>query len=359
MKEQREEFDKVKEQLKADFQNLANAILDDKSKKFTELNQKNLGDLLKPLNEKIKEFKDRLEKTHETQVRDRGQLREQIKNLTELNVQMSKEANDLTSALKGQSKTMGDWGEMVLQTLLEASGLQEGREYTVQGSFTTDTGRSRPDVIINLPENKHLVIDSKVSLVDYEHYCSCSEEDGEADKFIKKHIESLRKHVNELTEKNYHQLYQISSPDFVMMFVPIDAALFVALKQRQALFMEALNKGVFLVTPATLLLSLRMVANLWSREKQNQNAIDIARRGGQLYDKFVGFYEQLQNLGYHIDKTQQCYEDSLNKLKDGKGSLVRQAEMIRKLGAQATKSLPQDAAIDVEDENLLAEPEEE
>jgi len=355
LQEQKQEFEKNKEQLKADFQNLANAILEDKSKKFTDLNQKNIGDLLKPLDDKIKDFKDRLEKTHETQVKDRSELREQIRNLAELNVQMSKEANDLTSALKGSNKTMGDWGEMILEKLLEASGLQKDREYSVQESFTTEGGQLRPDIVINLPGNKHLVVDSKVSLVDYEKYCSCSEEDGDAEKHLKAHIGSIQKHIKDLSQKNYQHLYQISSPDFVMMFIPIDSAFFTAVEKRHELFMEAFEKGVFMVTPTTLLLALRMVANLWSREKQDQNALEIARRGGLLYDKFVGFYDQLEDLGRHIDRTHQCYEGSLNKLKDGRGSLVTQVEMIRKLGAKASKSLPQDVVEQAEESMLTGD----
>ena len=343
LKEQREEFDKIKDQLKIDFKNLANSLLEEHSAKFTEQNKTNIDNILKPLGEKIKEFKDKVENTHTAQSRDGVALREQIKQLTELNVKMSEEANNLTNALKGQSKTMGNWGELILETILENSGLKKGEEYLIRESFRKDDGkRSQPDVIINLPDQKHLVIDSKVSLVAYERYCSSKENDGNREKHLKDHITSIRTHVGDLSKKNYQDLYQISAPDFVMMFVPLDPALIIALQNERNLFIDAFNKGIFLVCPATLLFALRTIATLWKREKQNANAMEIARRGGALYDKFVGFYEQLENLGTCIKKTQECYDDSLNKLKTGKGNLVRQVEMIKELGARSSKSLPYD-----------------
>jgi DNA recombination protein RmuC len=351
--EQRKEFETVKNQLKADFQNLANRILEDKSKKFTEQNRDNIDNLLKPLNEKIKAFRERLEKNHETQSRDQVQLREQIKTLTELNVRMSEEANNLTQALKGESKTMGNWGEMVLETLLEHSGLTRNEEYVVQASFQTEDGRrSQPDVVINLPDKKHLVIDAKVSLVAYERWCS-SENADDKRQHLKDHMASIKQHVSELAQKNYQDLYQVSAPDYVLMFVPLDPALILALQTDPSLFMEAFDRGVFLVCPATLLFALRTVANLWRREKQNRNAMDIAKRGGDLYDKFVGFYNQLTKLGDCLKRTQDCYEDSMSKLKTGKGSLVRRVEMIKELGARASKTLP-DHATEEPDDLLLS-----
>jgi len=305
------------------------------------------------LNEKIKAFRERLEKNHETQSRDQVQLREQIKTLTELNVRMSEEANNLTQALKGESKTMGNWGEMVLETLLEHSGLTRGEEYVVQASFQTEDGRrSQPDVVINLPDKKHLVIDAKVSLVAYERWCS-SENADDKRQHLKDHMASIKQHVSELAQKNYQDLYQVSAPDYVLMFVPLDPALILALQTDPSLFMEAFDRGVFLVCPATLLFALRTVANLWRREKQNRNAMDIAKRGGDLYDKFVGFYNQLTKLGDCLKRTQDCYDDSMNKLKTGKGSLVRRVEMIKELGARASKALP-DHATEAPDELLIS-----
>jgi len=353
VEDQRKEFETVKNQLKVDFQNLANRILEDKSKKFTDQNRDNIDNLLKPLNEKIKAFRERLEKNHETQSRDQVQLREQIKTLTELNVRMSEEANNLTQALKGESKTMGNWGEMVLETLLEHSGLTRGEEYVVQASFQTEDGRrSQPDVVINLPDKKHLVIDAKVSLVAYERWCS-SENADDKRQHLKDHMASIKQHVSELAQKNYQDLYQVSAPDYVLMFVPLDPALILALQTDPSLFMEAFDRGVFLVCPATLLFALRTVANLWRREKQNRNAMDIAKRGGDLYDKFVGFYNQLTKLGDCLKRTQDCYDDSMNKLKTGKGSLVRRVEMIKELGARASKALP-DHATEAPDELLIS-----
>ncbi len=344
IEDQRNEFERIKEQLKIDFQNLANSILEEKSEKFTKQNQENLDLLLKPLSERIKEFKEKVEKSHETDIRDRIGLHEQIKNLTELNMRMSEEATNLTNALKGQSKTMGNWGELVLETILDHSGLNKGEEYLVQESFKTEEGkRSQPDIIINLPDNKHLVIDSKVSLVTYERYCSTAEHDANRIKFLKEHITSIRTHITSLTQKNYQDLYQISAPDFVMMFVPLDPALIIALQNDPKLFLDAFDKSIFLVSPATLLFALRTIANIWKGEKQNKNALEIAKRGGDLYDKFVNFYEQLLKLGDCIKKTQECYDDSLNKLKTGKGNLIRRVETIKKLGARASKSLPDSA----------------
>lgn len=350
IKEQRDEFDKIKEQLKVDFKNLANSILEENSTKFTEQNKTNIDNILKPLSEKIKEFKAKVETTHETQTRDGVALREQIKHLTELNVRMSEEANNLTNALKGQSKTMGNWGELVLETILENSGLKKGEEYLVQESFNTEDGkRAQPDVVINLPDRKHLVIDSKVSLVAYERYCSSPEDGENREKHLKDHINSIRTHVNSLSQKKYQDLYQISVPDFIMMFVSLDPALIIALQNDRRLFVEAFEKGVFLVCPATLLFALRTIATLWKREKQNANAMEIARRGGALYDKFVGFYEQLENLGNCIRKTQDCYDESISKLKTGKGNLVRQVEMIKELGARSSKALPDSSIEEVDD----------
>lgn len=353
IEEQRQQFEQIKEQLKIDFQNLANSIFDEKSEKFTKQNKENLDILLKPLSDKIKEFQEKVEKTHEDTRERNIELREQIKNLTELNVQMSEEANNLTNALKGQSKTMGNWGEFVLEMLLERSGLIKGEEYLVQESFATEDGRrSQPDIIINLPDNKHLVIDSKVSLVAYERFYSVQEGYEDTSRHLKEHIGSLKNHINNLTQKNYQELYQISSPDFVLMFVPLDAALITALQNEPNLFIEAFDKGVFLVSPATLLFALRTVANIWKREKQNKNAMEIARVSGGLYDKFVMFYEQLLKMGECLKRTQECYDDSISKLKTGKGSLVRRVEIIKKLGARTTKSLSDYGATDEETEDL-------
>lgn len=350
IEEQRREFEQIKERLKVDFQNLANSILEEKSEKFTKQNKENLNILLKPLGDKIKEFKEKVEKTHEDTRERNIELREQIKNLTELNVRMSQEANNLTNALKGQSKTMGNWGEYVLEMLLERSGLIKGEEYLIQESFVTADGRrSQPDVTINLPDNKHLVIDSKVSLVAYERFCSSEEDDENKNRHLKEHISSIRAHINNLTQKNYQELYQISSPDFVFMFICIEPALILAFQSEPDLLVEAFDKRICLVSPATLLFNLRTVANIWRLYKQNKNAMEIAKSGGALYDKFVAFYEQLLKLGDCLKRTQECYDDSISKLKTGKGNLVRRVEIIKKLGARTTKSLPDYSSDEADD----------
>ncbi len=340
IKEERMQFDKIKEQLKTDFQNLANRIFEEKSEKFTEKNRENLNTILTPLHLKIEDFREKIEKTHDIQTRDRIELREQIKNLANMNVMLSGEADNLVKALKGDNKTMGNWGEIMLDSILQNSGLRKEEEYFVQKSFSAEDGkRFQPDVIVNLPEEKHLVIDSKVSLVSYERYCSEREDEEKKKNYIKNHIVSIRKHMNDLSLKNYQELHRISSPDFVMMFIPVDPALIVALQNEPSLFTEAFEKGVFLVSPATLMFALRTVANLWKREKESKNAMEIARAGGLLYDKFVLFYEQMQKMGDYLKKAEDCYEDSLNKLKRGKGSLITRIEKIREMGARSSKSL--------------------
>jgi len=357
VQEQKAEFEQIKDQLKTDFENLANSILEEKSVKFTKQNQENLDTLLTPLKERINEFKDKVEKTYDSETRDRVELKEQIKNLSELNIKMSQEANNLTNALKGQSKVQGNWGELILETILERSGLVKNEEYLVQESFTTEDGkRSQPDVIINLPERKHFVIDSKVSLVAYERFCSNPDQEDIKNKALKEHLSSVRNHFNSLSRKNYQDLYQISAPDFVLMFIPIDPALFLACQNDTNLFMDAFEKGIFLVSPSTLIFALRTVANIWKREKQNRNALEIAKRSGDLYDKFAIFHDQLLKLGALISKTQDCYTDSMNKLKTGKGNLLKRIEVIKKLGARASKSLPA-SAIDEANETLLLEEE--
>jgi len=340
-KEHKEEFIKIKEKIKTDFQNLANEIFEIKSEKFIEQNRNNMDSIIEPLNLRIKEFREKIEKNYEIQIKDGAELREQIKILTSLNLKMSKEAKNLTNALKGDNKTMGNWGELILETVLERSGLEKGREYITQERYFNEEGKSfYPDVIINLPEKKHLIIDSKVSLISYEKYYS-NINNEERKKYIKEHINSVKKHINELGKKKYDELYKISSPDFVMLFIPIDSALIIALQNEPNLFNEAFDKNIFLVSPATTLFSLRTIATLWRREKQNKNALEIAKRGGLLYDKFALFYEQLLKIGEHIDKANQAWSDALSKLKTGKGNLISHVEKIKKLGAKTSKNLPE------------------
>lgn len=350
VEEQRKEFEQIKERLKIDFQNLANSILDEKSEKFTKQNKENLDIILKPLGDKIKEFKEKVEKTHEDTRERNIELREQIKNLTELNVQMSEEANNLASALKGESKTMGNWGEHYLEWLLERSGLIKGEEYLIQESLVTEDGRRlQPDIIINLPDNKHLVIDSKVSLSAYDRFCNSKEDDENKNRHLKELVSSLKAHINNLAEKNYQELNQISSPDFVFMFVRIEPAFILAFKNEPDFLVEAFNKRICVVSPATLLFALRTVANIWRLYKQNKNTMEIAKEGGGLYDKFAAFYEQLLRMGECLKRTQECYDDSMSKLKTGTGSLYRRVEKLKKLGARTNKSLSDNGAEETED----------
>jgi len=341
--EQKEELASIQKKLTAEFENLANRILDEKGKKFATQNKENLDKLLSPLNERIKEFRERVDKTHEEGLKDRAALNEQLKNLHLLNRQMTEEAQNLTTALKGQSKAQGAWGEMVLERVLEKSGLVAGQEYETQASLTDEEGRRfQPDVLIKLPEDKHLVVDSKVSLVAYERFVN--EEEREAQELhLREHIGSLKSHVSDLSKKSYESLYGIRSPDFVLMFVPVEPAFTLAMQAEDGLFDHAFRQNVVIVTPSTLLATLRTVANIWRQEKQSRNVMEIARRSGALYDKFVGFYSDMEELGKRIGKSQEVYEAAIGKLRSGRGNLVKSVEDIKTLGAKAKKSLPPEA----------------
>lgn len=340
--EQKEELSSIHKKLTAEFENLANRILDEKSKKFVVQNQESLDKLLAPLNERIKDFRERVDKTHEEGLKDRAALNEQLKNLHSLNRQMTEDARNLTTALKGQSKAQGNWGEMILERVLEKSGLVSGQEYVTQASLTNEDGqRFQPDVLIKLPENKHLVVDSKVSLVAYER-CVNGDDDVSRERDLKEHVSSLKTHISDLSKKRYESLYEIDSPDFVLMFIPIEPAFTLAMQADDSLFDHAFSLNVVLVTPSTLLATLRTVANIWRQEKQTRNVLEIARRSGALYDKFVGFYEDMEELGKRIGKSQEVYDAAVNKLKSGRGNLVKSVEEIKSLGAKTKKALPRD-----------------
>lgn len=366
IKEQRQEFDQIKEQLQVHFKTIAQGIMDENSQKFTSQNENQINALLMPVTKDLLSFRSKIEETHVSAMRDNVALKEQIKLLAEQSVVMSKEASNLTNALKGQNKIAGNWGELVLERLLESSGLTRGTEYLVQESFTAEGGnRLQPDVIINLPEKKHLVVDSKVSLVAYERYCNFSNMTGQdqlrahatgntQEGYLDEHISSLRAHIAGLSSKRYQDLYQINTPDFVILFVPIDAALMAVLQADPKIYTDAFEKGICLTSPTTLLFSLRTIANLWRRQKQETNAIEIAKRGGALYDKFVAFFMKLQSLGEAINKAHSHYEDAMGQLKNGKGSLVRQAEMMRELGARTSKVLPAEVLLEQIDQQEVA-----
>lgn len=338
--EQKQEMENLQERFKDEFENLANRILEEKSKKFTEQNREKLDQLLKPLGEKMEAFKKKVEETHQDEVEARGSLKQELKSLMELNQQMAKEANDLTKALKGESKTQGSWGEVILQRILEKSGLTKGREYEVEQHHTLDDGsRLRPDVVVHLPDEKRLIIDSKVSLTAYEQYVSVVEED-EQQRYLKQHVNSLRGHVKNLSGKNYQQLYGGNSPDFVLLFVPIESAFGVALQYDSSLYYEAFDKNIVIVSPSTLLATLATIDSVWKQEYQSKNAQEIAERGGALFDKFALFVESMQDIGQRIRQTQDSYNEAMGRLSEGRGNVIRQVEMLRELGAKSTKSLP-------------------
>ncbi len=340
MDEQKQEVEQLRERFNLEFRNIANELLEDKSKRFTETNKENIDLILKPLKEKIAEFEKTVDTTHKASLQDFSALREQIGSLKELNQQMSKDAINLTKALKGETKTQGNWGEFILESVLEKSGLTKGREYVVQESHNDEEGRRfQPDVIIRLPEGKSIVIDSKVSLVGYEKMVS-AEEETQRHIAEKEHLASLRAHIKGLSEKNYQQLHSLKSLDFVLLFVPIEPAFAAAVQLDPALFNEAFDKNIVVVSPTTLLATLRTIASIWRQEYQNQNAQEIADQGGKLYDKFVAFSEDLIKLGNQMDTAKKTYEESMKKLTDGSGNLITRVEKLKKLGARSSKGLP-------------------
>jgi len=340
---QKKDLTDLQEKFTKEFQLLANKILEEKSEKFTILNKENLENILNPLQERILTFEKRVETSHKESIDYHAALRQQIVGLTAINEQMSKEAVNLTRALKGDSKTQGNWGEMILERVLEKSGLEKGREYEVEQSFSVDTEgkqRLRPDVIINLPDNKKMIIDSKVTLTAYEQYVNA---ENEVDKihFIKEHVLSINRHVNQLSEKRYEDLYQIESPNFVLLFIPIEPAFALAQSHDADLYNKAFQKNIVIVTPTILLATLSTINSLWQNEKQRQNAVEIARQAGALYDKFEGLFNDLIGIGKKMDDTKKDYESAMNKLSTGNGNLITRVESIKKLGANAKKSLPQ------------------
>lgn len=330
----------ARESMSNQFKSLANDILEEKSKKFTEQNQSNIGQLLDPLRTKLHEFQGKVEEVYVQEGKDRTALAEQVRQLMELNQVLSQDAKNLTSALKGSNKTQGNWGELILERVLEASGLRKGHEYDVQESHMRDDGtRAQPDVVVHLPENRHLIVDAKVSLVAYEA-CVAAEDDSARAVAIKRHLDSVRLHMKGLSEKNYQTLYGLGSLDFVLMFIPIEPAFMVAITHDQGLYMEALNKNVLLVSPSTLLFVVRTVAHLWRQEAQSRNAQEIAKRGAELYDRLCAFVVDLDKVGDRLRMTQDSYTDARNKLFVNKGNVIRQAEMLKQLGVKPSKSIP-------------------
>lgn len=337
--DQKKEFEGLREQFREQFENLANKILDEKSAKFTEQNREKLDQLLKPLGEKIEQFKKQVADTYEKETRDRVSLKEQISKMSELNHKMTEEAKNLTKALKGDSKKQGNWGEVILQRILEKSGLRKGHEYEMQQSGTSDDGRRlQPDVVVNLPDQKKLIIDSKVSLTAYERFSS-AEEDADRERALKEHVTSVKAHVKTLQSKDYQKLYD-SSPDFVLLFIPVEPAFAAALQADSELYYDAFERNIVIVSPSTLLATLATIDNIWKQEYQNKNAMEIARRGGALYDKFALFVESMEDVGKRIDQTQKSYDQAMNRLSTGSGNVMRQVEMLKELGVSVSKQLP-------------------
>ncbi|PAM94023.1 DNA recombination protein RmuC [Flavobacterium sp. IR1] len=352
-KEQKSEINELQDKFTKEFENLANKILEEKSAKFTEQNSENMKNILLPLQDKIHGFEQKVEQTHKESIDYHAALRQQIVGLSEMNAQMSKETLNLTKALKGDSKMQGNWGELVLERVLEKSGLEKGREYEVQQSFTTIEGNKVfPDVVINLPDGKKMIVDSKVSLVAYEKWVN---EESEILKieFLKEHVNSIKRHVEQLGNKNYHDLYQIESPDFVLLFIPIEPAFAIALNEDATLYNKAFDRNIVIVTPSTLLATLRTIDSMWANQKQQENAFEIARQAGALYDKFEGFVVDLVKIGNKIKDTKTEYENAMSKLVDGRGNLISSVEKLKKMGAKAKKSLPENIVTraSVEDEN--------
>ena len=337
--EQKADVEKLQEKFTKEFENLANKILDVKSEKFTKQNKENIENILNPLKEKIKTFEDKVEKSQKENISIHSSLKEQLLNLQSQNLKITQEAENLTKALKGDSKMQGNWGELVLERVLEKSGLEKDREYSVQQSFTREDGsRVLPDVIINLPDGKKMVVDSKVSLTAYERYINAEEEFQE--KYLKEHISSIKNHVDQLSSKKYEDLYEMESPDFVLMFVPIEPAFAIAINNDNSIYNKAFEQNIVIVTPSTLLATLRTIDSMWNNEKQQRNAIEIARQAGALYDKFEGFISDLTKVGKKMDEAKIEYKGAMNKLVEGRGNIITSIEKLKKMGAKTKKSLP-------------------
>ena len=340
IRDNKTELENINKRLKDEFENLANKILDDKSKKFTEQNRNNLTLILDPLKEKISSFEKKVTETYEKSLADRTSLKIEIKNLQELNIKISEDATNLTNALKSDVKKQGNWGEIVLERVLERSGLTKGVEYVREMSVRSEDGDLlRPDVVIHLPEKKHLIIDSKVSLKDYEAFIN-AETQEEKELYLKKHVASIKTHIKSLSEKNYQLTEEFDTPDFVLLFMPIESAFGAAVSADIDLFNFAWERKIVIVSPSTLLATLKTVESIWRQEKQTQNALEIARQGGNLYDKFILFVNDIEKLGNQINTVSKTYDEVHKKITSGKGDLITRAEKLRKLGAKTSKTLP-------------------
>jgi len=341
LEKQKAELETIQKKFTTEFENIANKILKQNSQEFTIVNQKNIGDILNPLKEKIQTFEKKVEDTYQKGIKDQTDLKAELKKLYDLNTRISEEANNLTRALKSDSKKQGNWGEVILERVLERSGLVKGQEYKTQETARNEAGDMiRPDVVVYLPDNKHIIIDSKVSLVAYESFIN-DEDQAKRDIYLKQHVDSIRNHVKSLSEKNYTNASAFDTPDFVLLFMPIESAFSAAIQADLELFNFAWEKKIVMVSPTTLLATLRTIASIWKHEKQTQNAMEIATQGGALYDKFVGFLKDLEDLGIQIGRVSKTYDEAKRKLADGSGNIVKRVENLKKLGAKTTKSIPE------------------
>ena len=357
LKTQKQEIEDLYLKLNTEFENLANKILKQNTQEFTATNQKNIGEILNPLKEKIEKFEKKVDDIQKEDIRERTSLLVEVKKLSELHTRISEEANNLTKALKGDNKKQGNWGEIILERVLERSGLSKGVEYDTQRREKSDDGEIFiPDVVINLPDNKHIIVDSKVSLVAYQAYVN-SEIQEEKDKFLKQHIDSLKAHVKGLSEKNYQNIKEFNTPDFVLMFLPIESSFGIAIQTENELFNFAWEMRIVIVSPTTLLATLRTIASIWKQENQTKNALEIARQSGALYDKFVLMLKDVENIGSYIAKSNEAYNETIKKISTGSGNIVGRIENIRKLGAKATKTIPEkyigneNISIDIDEKN--------
>lgn len=340
LNEQKLEIATMKSQFNKEFELIANKILEEKTLRFTETNHKTINQLLDPLKQNIKSFEEKVDKTYSHEAAERNSLKGVVMQLMEQSQLIKDEAVNLTRALKGDQKKQGNWGEVVLERVLERSGLTRDSEYRLQASYQTEDGkRLQPDVIIDLPEEKHLVIDAKVSLVAYERWVNAADNDDERELFAKQHIQSIKNHVTELSRKNYQDLYKITSPDFVLLFMPIESAFSMSITIDSELFSDAWDKRVVIVSPSTLLATLRTIASIWKQERQTRNVMEIAREAGALYDKFVGFTEDMDKIDKQIAILARTHEDARKKLETGKGNVISKVEKLKKLGAKASKQI--------------------
>lgn len=338
--EQIEKLKQDRELLKIEFENVANKILDEKTEKFTTLNKSSLDTILNPLHQRIVDFQKKVDEVYQNEAGERNSLKGEIIQLVQRSKEISDVASNLARALEGDTKQQGDWGELILEKVMEFSGLRKDSEYSLQESYSTDEGRQRPDAIVYLPDNKHLVIDAKVSLTAYKR-CVTSTEESDRKRELAAHISSVRSHIKGLAEKNYQAITNLNQPDFVLMFMPIESSFGLAVQSDNELFAYAWERKIVIVSPSTLLATLRTIASVWKQERQTRNAIEIADRAGKMYDKLVAFVEDMVGVGKKMDESKATYEKAMNKFSTGSGNLVRQAEQMKELGAKAQKQIPQ------------------